>query len=611
MVPLCLALLAVPAAHGQTVASLADLSLEQLGAIEVTSFSKRGQPLSEVAGSVFVVRGEDIRRSGATTLPEALRLAPNLFVARADANQYVVTARSGADLLANKMLVLIDGRTIYSPLFSGVFWEAHDLMLDDVDRIEVLSGSGGTLYGSNAFHGVINIITRTAGLTQGTLAKASVGNQASSGAVRYGGIAEDVSYRVWAKRSLEDRTRLETGGVAADWGRRSTAGFRADHGRGGSEQSVQGNVFEHRLEDVLGQRHYRGFSLVGVHTQVDQAGGQNQFRAYFDQFERTRTGAISDTMRTVDLDFQRLAAESNGHLLLVGAGWRQHMDEAQNTTLVALVPPRRTLRLGSLFAQDEWDLGKAKLTVGAKAEHNTYTGWEFLPGIRLAADIAPRQLLWAAWSRTVRTPSRVDVEVLSPPLLPNPDFDAEVARITELGWRGPLLSFATASVTLFHHQFSRLRSVDAVPGGVTFNNNIEGSLRGIEAWAQVRPWDSLRLQAGYVHQLVKYEPVAGTSPLPPAPALGNDPRTRYQLHAFWDAAPRVELFMGLRHVGALPQPAVPSYTALDLRASWKATPALDLGLLVRNANGSHVEWGAAGGRYEVPRSVVLQAIWRL
>src|SRR6478609_10517370 len=188
-----------------TPADLADLSLEQLSSIEVTSVGKRVQRLADVAGSVYVISQEDIRRSGALTLPEVLRLAPNLQVARADANQYAITARGFSSVLANKMLVLVDGRTVYSPLFSGVFWEAQDLVLEDIERIEVLSGAGGTLYGSNAVNGVINIITRHAGETTGLLLKGAGGDHDSLVAARAGaGSTTGTPWRLYAKRGTTD-----------------------------------------------------------------------------------------------------------------------------------------------------------------------------------------------------------------------------------------------------------------------------------------------------------------------------------------------------------------------------------------------------------------------
>jgi iron complex outermembrane receptor protein len=603
-----LLLQATAAAHAQPGTSLADLSLEQLSNIEITSVSKRGQRLAEVAGSVFVIRGEDIRRSGATTLTEALRLAPNLFVARTDASQYTVTARGGADVLANKMLVLVDGRTIYSPLFSGVFWEAQDVVMEDIDRIEVLSGSGGTLYGSNAFNGVINVITRSAEQTGGTLVSAAVGNDEKTVSVRQGFAQPGQGLRLFAKRTLFDRNRPVGGGVAPDAAGRTLAGFRFDRGEANDQFTLQGEAFSHRAEDSAGERTYQGANLLGRKTWGNTDGGRTQLQAYVDRFERERTGQPSDTLDTIDLDAQRLSPMPGGHLLLWGGGWRHHADRAVNSPTVQLLPAQRSLHLGNLFVQDEWTLEPVKLTVGLKAEHNSYTGMEFLPNLRAGWELGPQQLLWTAWSRVVRTPSRVDREVQSAPLLTSPNFVSEIARVTEIGYRGQVLGTASMSATLFHHQFDRLRSVDLVPGGARFGNNVEGSLTGVEAWAEVRAADHWRLQAGVVHQRARYNAAAGTAPL--LIAQGNDPRTHWNLNSFWELGRGVDLFVGLRHVSALPQPGVPAYTAVDARLGWHVSRSVELGVLLRNLNGDHVEWGAAPGAVAFRRSAQLQLVWR-
>jgi iron complex outermembrane receptor protein len=603
-----LALVTVTCAQAATEPSLADLSLEQLSDIEVTSISKRGQRLAEVAGSVYVIRGEDIRRAGVTSLVEALRLAPNLFVARADAGQYAVTARTGADLLANKLLVQIDGRTIYSPLFSGVFWEAQDLVLEDVDRIEVLSGSGGTLYGSNAFHGVINVITRSADQTTGSLARGVAGADEKIAAGRHGFQLGGGDMRLYAKRVLLDRSRTAGGAAAFDAADRSLVGFRYD--RGGSEHQtmVHGSAFTHHAEDPIGHRDYQGFNLLARHAVVRADGARTQWQAYIDRFQLERTSFIGDTLDTLDLDFQHLSAPKGDHLLLWGGGWRHQRDNAENTPAISLLPARRRLNLANLFLQNEWSLDPLKLTLGIKAEHNTYTGMEFLPNVRAAWDVGPHQLLWAAWSRVVRTPARVDREAQLPPLQLSPSFESEVARITELGYRGQVLGTASVSATVFRHDFERLRSIDPAPGGLTFNNNYRGDLTGIEAWTEIKPTDNWRLQAGFVNQKARYSAAPGTSPLPLT--QGNDPRTRYNVQSFWDFGGGLDFYLGVRHVASLPQPAVRSYTAIDARVGWQVTPQVELSLLLRNLNGSHIEWGSGPGAAEFRRSALVQAIWR-
>jgi iron complex outermembrane receptor protein len=247
------ALLTAPAAADVPLESrdMAELSLEELANIQVTSVSKRSESLSDAAASIFVITGNDIRRSGATSLPEALRLAPNLQVARVDARNYAVTARGFSSPFENKLLVLIDGRTVYSPLFSGVFWDVQDVVLADVERIEVISGPGATLWGANAVNGVINIITKPAAATQGTLLGATASKNERNGAVRYGGsLGADGHYRAYARHAENDDTETAAGkNVPTGW-HRDQAGFRTDWGDPARAVTVQGDVVDARLRQA-------------------------------------------------------------------------------------------------------------------------------------------------------------------------------------------------------------------------------------------------------------------------------------------------------------------------------------------------------------------------
>jgi iron complex outermembrane recepter protein len=606
---------AMPAAAQDRHAGLTDLSLEQLANIEITSVSKRTQRLVDVPGSVYVISAEAIRRSGAASLPEVLGLAPNLQVARADANQWAITARGFNAVLANKMLVLIDGRTVYSPLFSGVFWEAQDLLLEDVERIEVLSGSGGTLYGSNAVHGVINIVTRGAADTLGGLAVLGPGSRDQVLAGRFGAATEGgTAWRVWAKRGRRDNTELASGAPLRDSSTRTHAGFRADQARFDSHLTVLGDLYESRIDQAPAARHISGLSLLARYTHTLWQ-GQAQWQAYIDRAVRDQPGAIDETLDTVDLEFQHESQPLAGHELVWGAGGRIHRDRLTNLdpASLALLPPRRRLHLWNVFAQDEieWRPG-LRLTLGLKAEHNSYTGLEWLPSARIAWEPLPEHLLWAAASRTVRTPARIERDLFTPVIAGGADFDSEVARVYEIGWRGqprPRLSYA---LTLFHHDFDRLRSLDPGPAGLTWNNNFSGRLTGLETWGQWRPAEGWRLTAGYLNQRLRVRAAPGTSPLAPSSTLGNDPRYVFKLGSSWDIGPRMELDLHLRRVGALPSPAVPAYTAVDLRWGWRLRPELELSLALRNlTDRRHAEWGVPGSRAEFGRAVFFKAVWRL
>lgn len=605
-------------AQAQLTASLADLSLEQLSSIAVTSLGKRVQRLAEVAGSVFVISQEDIRRSGASTLPEVLRLAPNLQVARGDAAQYAITARGFNSVLANKMLVLVDGRTIYSPLFSGVFWEVQDVLLEDVERIEVLSGAGGTLYGSNAVNGVINIITRSAGESAGALLKAEAGSRQRTLAGRWGGGAADaLPWRLYAKRHESDATRLENGASAGDALERTQVGFRADRTRDRDQFTLQGDLYRAEADQLPRARRMAGGNLLGRWTRDHGGGARTQLQAYLDRAERDQPGTVDDQLDTFDVELQESSRFGRSHELLWGAGYRWQHDSLVNLAPAALrfLPTERQLRLWNVFAQDEFSLAPAlRLTLGLKAEHNSYTGLEWLPTARLAWQAVPGQLLWASASRTVRTPSRVDRDVVLPVLpLGGAGFESEVARVFEVGYRAQPRTAFSYALTLFHHDLDRLRSVELRPGGAAFGNGYHGHLNGIEAWTSWRFADGWRLQAGYVHQRLRIAERRGSTPTPGSRAqLGNDPRNHAQLGLGWDLGARMELDLQARYVGALPSPPVPAYTAIDLRWGWRVRPDLELSLAVRNLNDPwHVEWGAPGSRAEIPRSLLLRAVWRL
>lgn len=609
--------LAVPvgAAEPRAAGSLADLSLEQLSGIEVTTVSKRVQRLADVAGSVYVISAEDIRRSGAVTLPEALRLAPNLQVARADANQYAISARGFNSVLANKMLVLIDGRTVYSQLFSGVFWEERDILLEDVERIEVLSGSGGTLYGTNAVNGVINILTRSADATRGTLVKLAAGNDDRVAGLRHGAEGPaGFNWRVYAKRNLLDANALASGAPLRDASRRTRVGFRADRTLERSLLTLQGVAYDNTIDQVPAARVVSGWNLLGRYTRDLGDAGQLQWQAYIDRTERDQPNAIRDHLDTVDIEFQHVWQATPAHQLFWGAGWRRQDDRVTNLVpaTLALLPERTRRDLWYAVLQDEWALRPGlRLTFGLKAEHNDHTGLEWLPNLRAAWQVAPDQLLWAAASRAVRAPARVDREFFSPAVAGGPAFVSETARVFELGLRGqprPALSYA---VTLFHHRFDDLRSLDRTGSVNTVNNNYEARLTGVEAWGQWRASEALRLKAGYVHQRLRAGAKPGTAPLLGVSSLGNDPRDRVTLGLSWDVAPRLEFDANLRHMGALPEPRVPAYTALDLRWGWQVRPGLELSLTARNLTGSHPEWGLAPNRVEFGRSVLLKAVWRM
>jgi iron complex outermembrane receptor protein len=604
----------------QVAASLADLTLEQLGNIQITSVSRRPERLADAAASIYVITAEDIRRSGTRTLPEVLRLAPNLQVARADANQYAVSARGFNNVLANKMLVLMDGRTVYSPLFSGVFWEAQDVMLEDVERIEVISGPGGTLWGSNAVNGVINIITSPAAATQSALVSAGGGSKDSLGALRYGGeFGAGGHYRVYGKYSDMAHTSAANGTSVGDASARVQAGFRADwSGDAVQNYTIQGDAYEADIDqNLLARRRVSGFNVLGRLTRDLGNGGNLLAQTYYDRTERKQPGAIIETLDTLDIEIQHGLRPLARHNVLWGGGYRYSVDRVQNISpaALALLPPHRNLGLANIFVQDEIALHPdLALTVGLKAEHNNYTGLEYLPNVRLAWKPAGDRLVWGALSRAVRAPARIDRDLFVPGTPPfalagGANFVSEVANVVELGYRAQHSAALSYSITAFQHNFDRLRSLEPAVGGLMFDNKVEGTNTGIEAWGNYRVNEKWRLAGGLVQQSVRFNVKPGGANVGGFGALGNDPSHWWTLRSSFDISPRVEFDLMARRIGALSNPAVPGYTAVDARLGWRVRPNLELSLTAQNLfDPRHAEWNTL---VDVTRGFFAKLMWKL
>jgi len=595
-------------------ADLADLSLEQLGNIVVLSVSRREESLAEAPASIYVITNDEIRRAGATSLPEALRLAPNLMVARADANQYAISARGFNNVLANKLLVMIDGRTVYTPLFSGVFWEAQDVMLEDIERIEVVSGPGATLWGANAVNGVINIITRGAEKTPGFLVSGGAGNTQAGAAMRYGGaLPNGGSYRVYAKYVDRDHTTVEGGGAIGDASKRGQVGFRADWNGPVDTFTVQGDAYRGEVDQNPSERRIDGANLIGRWTRKLADGSFARVQAYWDYTHREHPQQFEEHLDTLDVEGQ-YGFIIGAHEILLGGGYRYARDRVVNTAAQAFLPPDKRLSWSNVFAQDRIELAPTvDLVVGAKVEHNDYSGAEFLPSIRLSWQPTPAHMLWTAASRAVRAPSRIDRDVNvpgAPPflLVANDTFASEVANVYEIGYRAQPTPSLSYNVTVFYHDYSRLRSLHPTSAGLVFANAFEGHTTGVEAWGIWRVLPAWRLSAGVTALRERLAVEAGSTDAG-LNQLGNDPAVQWQLRSTLDLAFGQEVDIAVRHVGALPDPTVPSYTALDARWAWRARPGLELSVVGQNlADPRHVEWGNRG---EVARSIFVNVRWSL
>jgi iron complex outermembrane receptor protein len=608
-------------------ASLVDFSLEQLSDIVVTSVSRQQTRLAEAPASIYSISGADIRRSGAASLPEALRLAPNLQVARADARTWAVTARGFGSTLENKLLVLIDGRSVYSPLFSGVFWDMQDVLMEDIERIEVISGPGATIWGANAVNGVINIITRSAGDTQGGLLVADAGNAARTGALRYGGkLGNGGHYRVYGQYNEGAGTESEAGGVRRTGWHRRQAGFRTDWSGGAHEVTFSGDAYDGMLGTLNGQDiRIAGANLLASFDSRLAGGSALRLQAYLDHTERDRDSSGAQVLDTVDLEAQH-GAQLGRHRVAWGGGYRVSRDRIANGLLLQFAPAERSLHWANVFAQDEIRLRPAlRLTVGLKFEHNSYTGWETLPNARLAWSVDADSLLWAGAARTVRAPSRIDrdlsvVDAANPApggphylVAGGPGFASETANVLELGYRGQHSAALTYAATLFYSDYDRLRTLEPVAGqGAQFRNMARGTSRGLEMWGRWQAADSWRLTGGLVLQEIRIGTLPGSLDASGAGGLGtNDPSHYWSLRSAHDLADNLQADLMLRRVGSLPHPVLPAYTELDARLAWQPRSNLELSLTGQNLlHRAHPEFGAPGVRQLIERALALKLALR-
>lgn len=602
---------------------LADLSLEDLARLPVTSVSKKPEPLADAAASVYVISNDDIRRSGARNLPEALRLAPNLEVAQAGTDSWAISARGANATSADKLLILIDGRIIYTPLFSGTFWDVQNVLLQDVDRIEVISGPGGTLWGTNAVNGVINIITRKTEDSQGTLAGAGAGRRGADAAVRYGGQLEGGgSYRVYGMMLDNYKSNDTAGMTLSDAMNLAQAGFRSDWSGADRQFTLQGDAYAGNEDQLTlpGRSRVSGLNLLS-HWDDKLAGGSDlSLLAYYDRTNRYAPHDFGERLDIGDVELQQTLPETRSQNFVWGASYRYAMDDIQNLpgSTLAFYPAQVSQAWASLFAQDEAVLSQElRLTLGARLEHNPYTGSEFLPNLRLAWKASPNSLLWTAVSRAVRSPSRLDVNLYAPEqppflLVGNPDFQSETARVYELGWRAQPSEQWSYSVTAYHNDYSHLRTINLMPPAtLTFGNDMTGSETGIETWATYQPLSNWRLSAG-LSALRESRTLSGAAMPTSIPTEGDDAPSQWMLRSSYDLSEGEQLDVDVRRVASLPSPYVPAYTVADVRIGWNLTPALECSVLAQNLFGpAHVEFGdPKTTASEFGRGLYVRLTWR-
>jgi len=606
---------------------LSRMSLEELARVEVTSVSKSAQSLTTAPATIYVITAEEIRRSGVLSIPEALRLAPNLQVEQINSQEYQISARGfGSHLefqnFSNKILILIDGRSVYNPLFSGVAYDAQDVMMDDIERIEVISGPGATLWGANAMNGVINIITRKAQDSQGTLLRASAGDQENAFSARYGGsFGDGDAFRVYAKGFDRGPSELENGDSAGDRWHKVQVGFRVDLGSGTDRDhfTIQGD-YQDATENVgaFGDIGFTQHNLLG-RWERDGEHVDTRLQVFIDSSDRGQPpSGVAFTIDTWDVDFQQSLQLGTRHRLVWGLGRRYNDYDVESTATLAFEPEHRTLRLTNVFGQDTITLAdELKLTLGIKFEENSYSGWSTLPDLRLAWSPDEHSLVWASAARAIRSPTPLDTDVIervdgvNPFLIGDPDFEPEAVNAYELGYRSQPHASISWSVSGFYNEYDDLRTIEPAPGGflpLRWGNLMEGSTYGFEVWGnwQVTRW--WRLSPGYrsVHKRLKFS--EGASQLLGVEQAGNDPTSRSSLKSSMDFGSWTVDAM-LRYVGKLPSPENPSYTELGARVAWRASEALELSINGLNLlDQRHSEYAVPTAR-QIRRSVYADVRW--
>lgn len=584
------------------VKKLKALSMEELMEIEVISVSKRKEKILEAASAVQVITDEDIRNSGVASLPEALKLATNLQVAQVNASQWAISARGFNNVLANKLLVLIDGRVVYTPMYAGVFWDVQNLVLEDIERIEVISGPGGTMWGANAVNGVINIITKNTRDTQGLYAEAAAGTELRGlASLRYGGkLSNKLSYRVYGTTFRRDNTLFRDSIEATDDWQIAQTGLRLDWEPTANDAvTFQSNFYDDR-PDPDGDHPVAasGSNALARWNHSVSERSDFQVQMFYDKTWRDFRNGFAEKLHTYDLEGVSRHALGKRHIVLYGLGFRMMDHNVRNLELFAFKPAQKSLYLYNAFVQDEISLAKEKLrlTLGMKVERNTYTGFQYQPNVRLTWTASPHQTVWSAVSRAVRNPARIDREFflyLTPelPYIAGGNFQSEKLIAYELGWKAQIKDNLTVSVSTFYNRYDDLRSVEPGPPPfgipVTFGNGVKGDTHGVEVLLTYPVTPSWKLRLGYTYLNKDLEVKPGSADMNNGTAESNDPNHQALLQS------TVQLFKGLRlgtvlrYVGRLPQPYVDEHADLDVSIALKVTRRIEVNVTGQNLLQDH------------------------
>jgi iron complex outermembrane recepter protein len=638
---------------------LKSLSLEDLGNIEVTTASKEPAEVWQTPDAIYVLTQDDIRRSGATSVPDALRLVPGVNVERVSGDRnWVVAIRGLGDQYSKYVQVLIDGRSVYTPLFGGVFWTIDNVMLEDVDRIEVIRGPGGTIWGDDAVNGIINIITKSAGDTQGTLLSAGGGSvDQGTAAARYGGLSHGVNFRVYGFGFARSPEYHQGGQPNYDWSRLGQAGMRSDWKHGRDEVTVQGDAYLGKLGDAqvipsfvpaansisYASTNTAGGNILGRWRRDLGPNGDLYLQAYW-SIDRRLGPNFGEMRNTFDIDFLHRTPPTEHQQFTYGAGMRVTPSTIQQTNqTLGFTPLGKTDSTFTGFVQEEIHIlpGKLSLTAGTKLEHNSYTGFEYQPNGRLLWTPTPTTTIWLAASRAVRIPDRF-VDDLNDYVLPvttpliyalvvgNPTLRAERLVSYELGYRALIHRRFYMDFAAFHNQYHDLIAQGplALPTGpappqfpagafllqLQYQNGIRGNTDGGEVGPDWQPtsWWQLKAAYSYLHVHLGYQPAFNDPMNVTLTTLhGSSPNSQAVLRSMINLPHKFELDQTIRFVGALPAQQVKAYVTGDLRAGYHDSRGFDLSVVGENLfQPHHGEFGITPGpNVLIKRSVYAKLVW--
>lgn len=634
------------------------LSLEELSQIEVITLSKQPEKAFQSPAAIYVITGEDIKRSGATSIPEAMRLAPGLDIARIDGSKWSIGIRGFGSRLSRSVLVLIDGRTVYTPLFAGTYWEVQDTMMDDIDRIEIIRGPGATIWGPNAVNGVINIITKNAKDTHGMLVSAAAGNEVQGLLnVRYGGgNSKDFNFRVYGKAFTRSPEFNADARNFDDW-RASQAGFRMDWDENnGDTFTLQGDLYDEEAGERVQAVSYTqpfsrvvdanallsGGNIMGSWRRIRGDGNDIQVQAYYDRTNR-REPNFGEIRSTFDVDFlQRLRLPAQQQ---ISWGLGARVSPANNIEVVSgltFVPSKRTDYLLTAFVQDEIGLieHRLSLAVGTKLLRTNFSGIALEPSARILWTPTEKQNVWAAFAHALRTPSDAEEDLnlsgnirttaQGTPIFarfnPNPHFAPEQLNGYELGYRNLLGSKVYLDVTGFFNHYHNLLSQDItgeafvetspLPPHILlpaqFRNGLLGSTKGVEISPEWRLASSWRLRGTYSYLNMRLERSPHSADVGTGPGIeGSSPQHQITFQSAFDLSKALQLDLSYRFVGALPGQMVSAYSTGDGRLAWRISPEIEWSFVVRNLfQPSHPESGGDPGLLVgIKRSAYMKVTW--